>query len=157
MGVGCASGQWYPFALYYTVAGTPGLYLYMSANGSAADIGSLAVAQAKFTTNVWHHLAVTRGSGLVRVWFNGTKEAEFTAPGTWYENGYPWGLGVIMYNGALYGQMNGYIDEFRLSTSCKYTDTFTPSSVPFPLQATGNTELKVVDSAGNRTTLSGVD
>ena len=77
------------------------------------------------TTGVWHHIAWSRASGIMRIFLNGVLEFQFTSP----EN--------IQYTIAQIGRgyylgvkwINAYLDQFRVSDTARYTaagtNTFT--------------------------------
>jgi hypothetical protein len=100
-------------------------------------------------TNQWYHFAVTRNSGTIRLFVNGSS-------GTVTTSGTPSGYSLSQ-NGLIIGAMStpyyvtGYISNIRIITgTALYTSTFTPSAIP--LIATTNTSLLTCQSPGRLTT-----
>jgi hypothetical protein len=92
-------------------------------------------------SNQWVHLAITRQSGVVRYFQNGT--LTYTYTGTYatynFSNNTPALVSGYEPGG---GQLNGYISNLRLiKGTALYTSTFTPSTTP--LTAVANTSLLV--------------
>lgn len=97
-------------------------------NGSANLITSAA---GVITVGNWHHVAVTRSSGTVRLFVDGVQRGgnstgntvNFTSTQPFYLGFYPPNL----------RRLDGWIDEFRVTNSvARYTANFTPPSAPFP-------------------------
>lgn len=87
-------------------------------NGDIIDTSSVAA-------NTWYHLAVVRNSGTTTLYLNGT------ATGNTLSYTGVVGDGTLSI-GAIVGQyMNGWIDDFRISNTARYTTTFTPSASAF--------------------------
>jgi hypothetical protein len=93
--------------------------------GSSTGAGSSAL----INQNQWYHVAVVRnggGSNNVKLYIDGTSVLTVTdttnitytnlAIGAYYANGY---------------NLNGYIDEFRISSTARYTANFTAPSAAF--------------------------
>ena len=79
------------------------------------------------TTDTWHHAALTRSGTTVTLWFNGVSQGTITSSATI-------GNANNLYIGALSDDAidySGYIDEFRVSNTARYTAAFTPSTTPF--------------------------
>lgn len=78
-----------------------------------------------FTTNTWHHCAVTRDySDTLRVFFNGVLEATVASHTNDYSGSYPV-IGSITANSIAHP--NRYMNDFILVTDkALWTDTFTP-------------------------------
>lgn len=82
------------------------------------------------TAGTWYHLAVVRHNGTTSLYINGTSVGTpFTDlvdyPAT------PRTVVGSVYSGASGNCFNGYVDEFRISKSARYTSNFTPSTKPF--------------------------
>lgn len=81
------------------------------------------------STGVWYHLALTRSSGSVRLFINGTVvggpttvtanlDGQNICVGGYYSTAYLW---------------NGYIDDLRITKGyARYTSNFTPPTAAFP-------------------------
>ena len=90
-----------------------------------------------FRLNVWNHIALTRSSGAVKLFINGTSVLSVT-------NSSSLGSTGILRIGEAYhasGQLwNGHISDFRIiKDTALYTTNFTPPSTP--LTAIANTSL----------------
>ncbi len=106
-------------------------------------------------TGQWYHIAADRdASNVVRLYVDGVVKATQTyaqtmrAPGTstTFQIGFVGGFGTTF-------QMNGFLDEMRVSNTARYGGAFTPSVAAFVSDA--NTILLVhADDAGNLARLS---
>ena len=87
----------------------------------------------------WVHLAITRQSGVVRYFQNGT--LTYTYTGTYATQNFTNnGTAIISGYGTPGGQLNGYISNLRLvKGTALYTSSFTPSTTP--LTAVSGTSL----------------
>ena len=96
--------------------------LFIYREGFALTTGALSL-------NTWTHVALTRASGVWRIFVNGTLQAgTYTSFGnltrTVARLGMDWAT--------LYG-MNGYFDDYRITNDlARYTANFTPPTAPFP-------------------------
>lgn len=75
--------------------------------------------------NTWNHAAITRSSGTIRLFLNGTQVSSVS--------GSTAGFGVNRFGSCVYRQnWNGYIDEIRLTVGvARYTASFTAPAAPF--------------------------
>ena len=104
-------------------------YYYGNVNGYVANT-TVTGNSGRFTPNAWHHIAVSRSSGVTRVFIDGLLETNlgtsgaitdtYSYPGTYlvvggyFSTSYPW---------------LGYIDDFRITKGyARYTSNFTPPS-----------------------------
>jgi hypothetical protein len=94
--------------------------------GQVADFGTAP------TQNTWHHIAITRASGTLYAFIDGTQvysganTTNFVNTASWYVAGN--GASASLY-------MTGYIDDLRITTGyARYTASFTPPTAAFPLQ-----------------------
>jgi len=105
---------------------TQGLYFFFN-NGSGyviMDQGSVV----GWSTDTWYHVAVVRNGTSFKGYRNGVEIASLTDA-----------TAITDYSSELYiGQkgngnqyFDGHIDEFRISTTARYTSGFTPSVTPF--------------------------
>jgi hypothetical protein len=77
----------------------------------------------------WHHVAITRASGVQRMFFDGVLQGATVADTTDYimTTASQFGIGL---NG-----FDGYIDDLRITKGyARYTANFTPPASAFPLQ-----------------------
>lgn len=100
----------------------------------------MLMSSTVLTTGQWYHVAITRQSGVCRLFLNGTMEAQgntsasinFSDNGTW--------IGSNGWDGAN-SYFDGRIDEVRITRNiARYTESFSPPIAPFeytytPLQA----------------------
>jgi hypothetical protein len=111
---------------------TTGITIVQGANGvSALNGGCTAIIlgtnisgpTSVLTTNVWHHIAITRSDGNCRLFVNGVQHGTTTAI-TGAINATNIAVGGY-YNSAYL--FSGYIDDFRITRSARYTSNFTPT------------------------------
>ena len=106
--------------------------------GTAVDCGSNDIIQE----GTWHHVAVTRASGTVKIWVDGVEKGSGTAAGevtgTTFITGYYDGLYTYQ----------GFMSNFRYRKgTAHYTTTFTAPTKP--LERTTDTELIFAQSPHN--------
>ncbi|NBP02528.1 MAG: LamG domain-containing protein [Proteobacteria bacterium] len=139
-------------AFVWGVSSTGQLYYYIG----ASRLNSTALV----TTNRWFHLAISRSSGVVRMFVNGvlgykaTDTANFTGPSTSTVK-----IGDLAQTGAYWP---GYISNFRVvKGNAIYTAPFNPPTTP--LTAVSGTSLltfqsnRFIDNSGNSVTVTGVN
>ena len=146
----CGGGTW-------TSAGTPTSWLidYQYNTGSNDQY----IRWARYGTNAsytwgnsadtaWHHLAVVMpGDGTQKLYLDGTHRATASVGDTWHTTTDPVWIGM---SGITTQEMNGYIDEFRISKTARYTSNFIPSTSAFTTDA--NTELLLHSDTTNTST-----
>jgi hypothetical protein len=105
------------------------------------------------TNNAWNHLAISRASGVTRFFINGVVSTTTYTDATNYGTTKPLVVGS-QYNGTT--AFAGYIDDFRVSNTARYTTTFTPTTTAFvddvdtKLLVNGN--LSIADNVGGTAT-----
>jgi hypothetical protein len=117
--------------------GSSGWYVeYGSARGFGAyDGSSFLNGSSTAVTNQWVNFAVTRASGTVRFFINGTLTASTSSANFNYTQS----LGIAAYSGGS-SSLNGYLSNIRINnTTALYTASYTPSTTP--LTAVTNTQL----------------
>jgi hypothetical protein len=117
--------------------GSNGWYVeYGSARGFGAyDGSSFLNGSSTAVTNQWVNFAVTRASGTVRFFINGTLTASTSSANFNYTQS----IGIGAYSGGS-SSINGYLSNIRINNSTAlYTASFTPSTAP--LTAVTNTQL----------------
>ena len=112
-----------------TTAGRFSLYV----NAAALEFysGSAAVVSAgTVVVNTWTHFAVTRNSGSVRLFLNGTQVGSTTS----YTGSFPSNIAVTVGdNAAGTESWNGYLDELRITKGyARYVANFTIPSSAYP-------------------------
>jgi len=107
-----------------------------------------------FTTDQWNHIALVRNSAVTKFYLNGSET--YSVSDT---QDYDSVMGGEVNIGRFYSSgldMDGYLDEIRISDTARYTGTFTPSTTEFTADA--NTKLLIhsdwtgglgADSSGN--------
>ena len=79
--------------------------------------------------NTWYHIAVTRSGSTVRLFADGVLQGSGTSSSTVFaESG---NTELRIGRDAFTSYFNGYIDEFRISNSARYTTGFTPTTTAF--------------------------
>lgn len=82
--------------------------------------------------NTWHHIAVTRSSGVFRIFLNGNLEATSGSTSQDYQNAESFKVGATYIDG-MTNYFPGYVDELRVTKSAaRYTSSFTVPIAPFP-------------------------
>jgi len=108
-------------------------YIAVTQSGSTSGLfanffGANRTSSCSVTTGVWHHVAMSRDSSTNRYYFwDGT--LVMTATGT------PTNLSTTLYIGKGDGtrpNLNGYIDDLRITGRCLYTSDFIPPNLPHP-------------------------
>jgi hypothetical protein len=113
--LGGATDGW---SVFVSPSGLIGLY----SNGFIVQGGSLS-------SNTFYHIAVTRASGLVRAFANGSQV------GTTASNTQNFTRNTLAVGANVGGTetLNGYIDDLRITKGvARYTSNFTPPTAPFP-------------------------
>ena len=91
--------------------------------------GGFVLTTGALSLNTWTHVALTRASGVWRIFVNGTLQAgTYTSFGNLTRTAARLGIDWA----TLYG-MNGYFDDYRITNDlARYTANFTPPTAPFP-------------------------
>jgi len=106
-------------------------YLYFSARLAGVTIGYYcddAAAAFSWANNTWYHLACVRNGATTYIFINGTSRTltEYAAFGTQSCPNLAHTLEIGRYS-AGDGEVNGWIDEFRISKGvARWTENFTP-------------------------------
>jgi hypothetical protein len=150
-----ASGEHIPLGTWSDSGGEAGWYLDVNRNtGTTFSVRFVAVVSAGvyalyyipsatltyLAANTWHRIAVTRSGSTIRLFHNGTHYAH-TKSGTVADNAtFPATpndyimIGGVHSSGASFqGQLNGYIDEVRITKGvARYTGNYTLATAAFP-------------------------
>jgi hypothetical protein len=123
---GYASGGW-----LLATSSANDSFFFSFGSGSAEVNVALVGSAVPYTQNTWHHVAVTYDGTTYRVFMDGVITRSSVSATT----------GAAA-NGSLFigrdpsntgRDWDGYIDELRITKGvARYTDAFTPPSVPFP-------------------------
>jgi hypothetical protein len=85
-----------------------------------------AASHASVFNSAWHHAAVTRESGVTKVWLDGAKVLEnSTSYNLSMCDGHDLTIGS---SGNSWDGLRGWADEVHISNTCKYTASFTPDT-----------------------------
>ena len=93
--------------------------------------GSNRISYAGLQANQFYHVAVSKASGLTRMFLDGQQVGSTYSDANDYGTTRPLIIGAIYTKNATY--LNGYIDELRITKGvARYTSNFTPPTAPFP-------------------------
>jgi len=126
-------GQWQnPYVSLFYVLGTIGTgstqSMVLQLNNAVTS--NTASTTGLFTTGVWYHIAVTRSSGTIRFFKDGT-QVTTTSNSTNTQNLTGVSDFGIGYNvDANTQKLVGYLDDLRVSNSARYTANFTAPTAP---------------------------
>ena len=90
--------------------------------------GLVASSSVNLTANQWHFVCVTRSSGTLRIYIDGTQTAT-ASDSTNYTVGFP----TLGYTLANQYPLNGYIDDLRITVGS--ARGYTGSTIPVPVEA----------------------
>lgn len=114
------------FGHYTGTGGGPWIQLDVNGHLWGGTTGSgYLISSAQVCDGVWHHVALSRGSGTLRLFADGTLVGQ-QANTTNCTLGLPIQVGEISSYSRFF---DGYIDDFRYTRACRYTDNFTPSGI----------------------------
>jgi hypothetical protein len=112
---------------------TLGILLYVTSAGRIAIAANLVNAIIGTTQTVstatWTHLAVTKSAGTIRTFVNGVNDGSVSNSNSFINTVR---IGSELFSGTTGTQLNGYLDEIRITTVARYTANFTPPTAPFP-------------------------
>jgi len=116
-------------------AGSTGVLFYVTTAGriSTFSVSQIAVgSSATITTGSWVHVAWSRSGSSLRQFVNGIQDGSATTTASF--SGIL-NVGAEYYNGAFTTQLNGYIDDLRITRGyARYTANFTPPATTFKLR-----------------------
>ena len=96
---------------------------------SASSWASAAVTVTQVAATTWTHVAVVRHSGTIKFYFNGVADST-----TVTDSGQMGDAAKVLRLGRTIQpdhNLDGYVDEFRVSSTARYTAGFTPSTTAF--------------------------
>jgi len=110
-------------------------FLRVNTNGSVvfnANGDVITSASGVISTGTWYHVAVCKSGSSTKMFVNGTQVGSTYTDNITYLAPSPRALriGDNVFS-AFAEEMNGHMDEFRISNSARYTTTFTPSTTAF--------------------------
>jgi len=87
-----------------------------------------SVTSGSVSSNQWTHVSVSRSSGTIRLFINGSVGSSVSDTTNYDETPV-----VIGTERTLQNYFNGYIDDLRITKGvARYTSNFTPPTAPFP-------------------------
>jgi len=96
-----------------------------------ANSSSASFVASSFSANTWHHVAVVRNSGTWKIYLDGTGGGTTTTNGSYsFANTTDWRFGA--WTNLAY-DWNGYMQDWRISNTARYTTNFTPPTAEFEL------------------------
>ncbi len=116
-----------------SVTSNPIVYINNAAANVIVNIGATVriTGTTALAINTWYHVALVRSSGVTRLYINGVQEGvSYTDPNIWADQSAGFTIGANYDNSSSF---NGYIDEFRISGTGRWTGPFTPPTVPYDL------------------------
>lgn len=118
------------YQIYVNHPSAPGKVL--AAMQSRSNASTRVISTTGVLDNAWHHIAVSRTSGVLRVFIDGVLEASATVTHSITSDALQVGFDP---DNSTY--LSGHVDDLRVSRSSVYSATFTPRTSPFdsPAQA----------------------
>ena len=99
-------------------------------NSSGTGFGSVFSGTTSSLTNAWHHIAVSRSSGVTKIYVDGSSIASHSSAID-FSLSNPFVIGYAYSNGSGAASIQGYIQDFRVTIGkSRYTANFTPPSAP---------------------------
>ena len=109
--------------------------IYASTSGSGYVLNCILFNAVRITSsttqsyNTWYHVALVKNSSTTTLYVNGTGVGTYSDTNTYTANPLTLFNSGIPANGYQYGY-NGYISNFRITTTAVYTANFTPPTTP---------------------------
>jgi hypothetical protein len=90
-----------------------------------------------FSTNTWYHVAATRAGTSLRLFVDGVQQGAAFTNSVSYNRIATGGSQDLHVGRGLFGssgtyELNGNIDDLRITKAARYTANFTPPTAPFP-------------------------
>ena len=111
-----------------------------------ASQGSLITGTTTIQRNTWYHIALTRTSGVYKLWLNGVQEGNSAT------NSYNSSARVFAVNATNAGAnpVTGYTSNIRIIKGQSiYTGTFTPPTKPLEITQPADTNIAAIDYKGS--------
>jgi hypothetical protein len=125
--------------------------IYLVTGQSGNDSWNYSYVSATLNINTWYHIAGSRSGSSLRIFVNGTQQGSTISNSlafTTASSNHSGRLGMFRTDAS---RFRGFIDDFRISNSARYTTTFTPSTTPFVNDA--NTLLLIHADGTNNSTV----
>ena len=112
-----------------------GLLFYVTTAGRIAVFGNngliAAGATQTVTTGNWFHLAMSRSGTSLRLFVNGINDGTATNSTSFSSSVL---IGAELFSGSVSAQLNGYLDDLRVTKFARYTANFVPPTSALQLQ-----------------------
>jgi hypothetical protein len=111
-----------------------GLGIYQTSTLLVRVAGADVIDTALFAADQWVHVALTRSSTSLRLFFNGAQQGATVSNSTNLVNSFGTvAVGAFISSGAYFPTPVAYIDDLRITKGvARYTANFTPPTAPFP-------------------------
>jgi hypothetical protein len=111
-----------------------GIGIYQSSTLTVRVAGSDVIDRAIFSDNQWVHVALSRSSTSLKLFFNGAQQGATATNSTNLVNSFGTvAVGTFVSGGSYYATPAAYIDDLRITKGvARYTANFTPPTAPFP-------------------------
>lgn len=117
----------------------PAVYRTVAGGFSLATSNTARVTSGAYAANAWHHVAITRASGVMTLWVNGGSAGTYSNSATLAAEDHCLGANGA---GAL---LNGNIYGYRFTDGvARYTSGFTPPTAAFPTDGSGDSHWSSV-------------
>jgi len=149
-GCGTSAGNDYAWCLTVDNTGKPVFYASVDGNSSTGYKYTLTSDTAIDNQYDWDHVAITRESGTIRMFLNGTQVASESGTTTIHHSTTK-GICLFDRHGGGASSSAGYIDEFRfINGTATWTSNFIPPTRMYtdPIYATTTTEIMTDSEAG---------
>jgi hypothetical protein len=106
-----------------------GIQFYVTASSQLAYSATGSAAGGSITYGVYHHTALSRASGTVRVFLDGTQVGTVSDATNFTDTSVFLGI----FSNGVSIPLQGYVDEFRITKGvARYAANFTPPTAAFP-------------------------
>jgi hypothetical protein len=138
-------------------ASTGDLFFLSSALGTGDIVVTTGTTPWTPTVGVWHHVAVTRDSGTLRMFADGAKLYDATLATNLFAASTSFDIGSISGGSGYTHAFEGHMSELRLTKGvARYTAAFTPPVASFPLvDPTPSAEMFTVGAPTVNTQIDG--
>jgi hypothetical protein len=125
--------------------------IYLVTGQSGNDSWNYSYVSATLNINTWYHIAGSRSGSSLRIFVNGTQQGSTISNSlafTTASSNHSGRLGMFRTDAS---RFRGFIDDFRISNSARYTSNFTAPTAPFVNDA--NTLLLIHGDGTNASTV----
>lgn len=104
--------------------------------GGLLDPAATYNYSSTLASNTWHHIAMSRSSGVFRGYLDGARQFEQTPTAATLDISLPLFIGAWNIDGSSLHHINGYIDDFRITKGT--ARGYTGATIPVPTAAFPN-------------------